>query len=109
MRHLFSNLSPEAKKQIQRVLPAAINLTTSIPMLIIGSIYTSDCTIGWPTLFLKVSGSYLLTTNVIKLLTYFLPFEQCNKKIANIITPLFDLGYLGPVIWGSVKVFGKFF
>ena len=49
----------------------------------------------------------MLTTSIIKIGAYFLPFIP-DEKVIDVVSPIMDLGYFfGVIIWGSVKVFGK--
>ena len=55
----------------------------------------------------QVGGGVLLATNLIKLVAYATPCKG-DDKVADVIAPILDLAYFIIVIWGSVKVFGRF-
>ena len=82
-------------------------MESTVGMIVIGFQYSEEDKTEVATLFLKVAGFVILTTSLIKIGAYFVPFIP-DEKVIDVVSPIMDLGYFfGVIIWGSVKVFGK--
>lgn len=103
-------LKMDPKKYFWQVIfPTLLNLASGIAALCIGVIYAEDDNDGNATYYLKVSGSYLITTQSIKLIIIGLGTKYSIEKVEKIVFALLDLGYFAVIIWGSVIVFGEIF
>jgi len=100
----------EARKQpgCALIFPATLNMAAGAAMVAVGASFKPDCdeTIGEEaSMFLIVGGAIILTSSVIKLLSYS-PVDFLTKFES--FSWMFDIAFFITCIWGSVKVFGDY-